>query len=146
MAAASWAHISMYWASVAMIAGVFCPKKLVATSVPNSTRLATITGGGTVIANVASNAAAAARAWLALSSARPAARRAEPAHVGHDGGKHRRRRGPHPGRAGELGDHRVVATGRRAQLRRQLVPGSRGDHHRLGSRARIYPTGIDFGR
>src|ERR1700730_16407178 len=132
MSAASWTNISMYWASVAMIAGVFCPKKLVATSVPNSTRLATITGGGTVIANVASNAAA--------------ARRAEPAHVGHDGGTHRRRRGPHPGRAGELGDHRVVATGRRAQLRRQLVPGSRGDHHRLGSRARIYPTGIDFGR
>ena len=73
MAAASWAHISMYWASVAMIAGVFCPKKLVAISVISNTRLATITGGGTVIANALSNAAAAARAWLALSSARPAA-------------------------------------------------------------------------
>ena len=48
MAAASWAHISMYWASVAAIAGVFCPKKLVATNVINNTRLAAITGGGTV--------------------------------------------------------------------------------------------------
>jgi hypothetical protein len=31
--------------------------------------LATITGGGTVIANAVSKAAAAARAWLAVSSA-----------------------------------------------------------------------------
>src|SRR5271165_6675967 len=73
MAAASWAHISMYWASVAAIAGVFCPKKLVAMSVISSTRLAAISGGATVIVNAVSNAAAAARAWLALSSARPAA-------------------------------------------------------------------------
>src|SRR6516162_8665712 len=65
MAATSWAHISMYRASVAMIAGVFCPKKFAA----NNTRLATISGGDTVIANAASKAAAAARAWLALSSA-----------------------------------------------------------------------------
>jgi hypothetical protein len=32
MAAASWAHISMYSISVIMIAGVFCPKKFVAIS------------------------------------------------------------------------------------------------------------------
>src|SRR6516165_7199013 len=69
MAATSWAHISMYRASVAMIAGVFCPKKFVATNAANNTRLATISGGDTVIANAASKAAAAARAWLALSSA-----------------------------------------------------------------------------
>ncbi|PQM44789.1 hypothetical protein C1Y40_05055 [Mycobacterium talmoniae] len=31
-----------------MIAGVFCPKKLVATSAANSARLASITGGGIV--------------------------------------------------------------------------------------------------
>jgi hypothetical protein len=44
----------MYWASVAMIAGVFWPKKLVAISAINRARLAAITGGGTVIANAAS--------------------------------------------------------------------------------------------
>jgi hypothetical protein len=59
----------MYWASVAAIAGVFCPKKFVAINVINNTRLAAITGGGTVIINAASKAAAAARAWLAASSA-----------------------------------------------------------------------------
>ena len=32
IATASWTHISMYWASVAMIAGVLMPRKLVATS------------------------------------------------------------------------------------------------------------------
>src|SRR5580693_295650 len=69
MAAASWAHISMYSASVAAIAALFCPKKLVAINVINNTRLAAITGGGTVIANAVSKAAAAARAWLAASSA-----------------------------------------------------------------------------
>src|ERR1700753_3833950 len=69
MAAASWAHISAYRASVIMIAGVFCPKKLVATKASSSARLAAITGGGTVIANAASYAATAARAWLAVSSA-----------------------------------------------------------------------------
>lgn len=37
-----------------MIAGVFCPKKLVAISIISSARLAAITGGGTVIANAAS--------------------------------------------------------------------------------------------
>ena len=52
--AASWAHISMYWASVAMIAGVFWPKKLVAINVINNTRLAAITGGGTVPINAVS--------------------------------------------------------------------------------------------
>src|SRR6185437_8095316 len=69
MAAASCAHISAYMASVIMIAGVFCPKKLVATRAANSARLAAIAGGGTVIANAASYAAAAARAWFAVSSA-----------------------------------------------------------------------------
>ncbi len=44
----------MYWASVATIAGVFCPKKFVAINVTNNTRLAAITGGGTVIANAVS--------------------------------------------------------------------------------------------
>jgi hypothetical protein len=44
----------MYCASVAAIAGVFCPKKFVATRVASKTRLAAMTGGGTVIANAAS--------------------------------------------------------------------------------------------
>lgn len=44
----------MYWASVAIIAGVFWPKKFVAINAINRVRLATITGGGTVIANAAS--------------------------------------------------------------------------------------------
>ena len=52
----------MYWASVAAIAGVFCPKKLVAINVISNTRLAAITGGGTVTVNAVSYAAAAARA------------------------------------------------------------------------------------
>src|SRR5882757_7027979 len=69
MAAASCAHISAYRASVIMIAGVFCPRKLVATKAASSARFAAITGGGTVIANAASYAATAARAWLAVSSA-----------------------------------------------------------------------------
>src|ERR1700743_827183 len=69
MAAASWAHISAYRASVIMIAGVFCQKKLVATKAASSARLAAIAGGGTVIANAASYAATAARAWFAVSSA-----------------------------------------------------------------------------
>ena len=51
---ASCAHISAYWISVAAIAGVFCPKKLVATSVASRLRLAAITGGGTVMANAVS--------------------------------------------------------------------------------------------
>jgi hypothetical protein len=37
-----------------MMAGVFCPKKLVAISVINKERLAAITGGGTVIVNAVS--------------------------------------------------------------------------------------------
>src|ERR1700684_2951943 len=69
MAAASWAHISIDWSAIAAIAGVFCPKKLVAISVINNTRLAAITGGGTVIANAVSKAAAANRAWTAVCSA-----------------------------------------------------------------------------
>ncbi|GFG83048.1 hypothetical protein MPRG_63240 (plasmid) [Mycobacterium paragordonae] len=69
MAIASWAHICAYWASVAAIAGVFCPKMFVTIRLINKLRLATITGGGTVCANAASNAAAAARAWSAACSA-----------------------------------------------------------------------------
>src|ERR1700677_4824582 len=69
MAAASWAHISAYRASFIMIAGVFCPRKLVATKAASSARFAAIAGGGTIIANAASYAATAARAWLAVSSA-----------------------------------------------------------------------------
>src|ERR1700677_1946529 len=69
MAAASWAHIAAYRASVAKIAGVFWPKKFVATRAASSARLAAITGGGTVIVNAASYAATAARAWLAVASA-----------------------------------------------------------------------------
>src|ERR1700761_2561835 len=59
----------MYWASVAAIAGLFWPKKFVATSAINRARLNAITPGGTVIANAASKAAAAARAWIAVFSA-----------------------------------------------------------------------------
>src|SRR5271167_1342114 len=70
MVPASWAHISMYWASVTAIAGVFWPRKLVAIRLANSTRLAAITGGGTVMANAVSKAAAATWAWLAVCSAR----------------------------------------------------------------------------
>jgi hypothetical protein len=54
---------------VAAIAGVFCPKMLVAISIINSARLAAITGGGTVAAKAASYAAAATLAWLPVSSA-----------------------------------------------------------------------------
>ncbi|KZS69076.1 hypothetical protein LAUMK35_02442 [Mycobacterium pseudokansasii] len=65
MAAASWAHISAYCASVAAIAGVFCPRMLVATRAASRTRLAATTGGGTVIAKAVSYAAAEAMAWVA---------------------------------------------------------------------------------
>ena len=44
----------MYPASVAAIAGLFCPKKFVAINVINKTRFAMITGGGTVISKAAS--------------------------------------------------------------------------------------------
>src|SRR5438309_8317072 len=66
MAVASWAHISAYWASVAAIAAVFWPKKLVAMRASNWVRLATITGGGTVMAKAWSKAAAAALACMAV--------------------------------------------------------------------------------
>src|ERR1700733_13092648 len=69
MAAASCAHIWPYCASVAAIAGPFCPSRCVATSDANCVRLAAITGGGTVIANAASYADAAAIAWFAVCSA-----------------------------------------------------------------------------
>src|ERR1700743_1416597 len=48
IAAAAWAHMSPYWASVAAIAGVFWPKVLVATSCISWARLTAIVGGGTV--------------------------------------------------------------------------------------------------
>ncbi len=54
MAAASCAHISAYDASVTAIAGVFCPKKLVATNKADWARLAATTTGGTVAANAVS--------------------------------------------------------------------------------------------
>jgi hypothetical protein len=54
MAAASWAHISPYCASVAAIAGLFWPKKFVAINAASWARLAAITGGGTVAANAVS--------------------------------------------------------------------------------------------
>ncbi len=50
MAAASWAHIAAYCASLARIAGVFWPRMLVATKAASCARLAAISGGGTVIA------------------------------------------------------------------------------------------------
>ncbi|VAZ85210.1 hypothetical protein LAUMK42_04043 [Mycobacterium persicum] len=54
MAAASWAHISPYSASVTAIAGVFWPKRLVAIRVISWMRFSVITGGGTVMANAVS--------------------------------------------------------------------------------------------
>jgi hypothetical protein len=54
MAAASWAHISPYCASLAAIAGVFCPKVLVAISAINWARFAATPGGGTVSVNAVS--------------------------------------------------------------------------------------------
>src|SRR5947209_12507956 len=69
MAAASWAHISEYCASVVAIAGVFCPKMFVAIRAISRLRLAATTGGGTVAAKAVSYAAAAALAWPAACSA-----------------------------------------------------------------------------
>ena len=54
IATASCAHIAAYCASVAAIAGVFCPKKFVATSAASRLRLTAIAGGGTVMAKAAS--------------------------------------------------------------------------------------------
>ncbi len=51
-----------------MIAGVFCPNRLVAINAMSWARLAAISGGGTVIANAASYAPAAAVAWVAACS------------------------------------------------------------------------------
>src|ERR1700733_14641925 len=69
MASASCAHIWAYWASVAAIAGVFCPKKLVAINDINRARLAATTAGGTVSACAVSKAPAASLAWPAAHSA-----------------------------------------------------------------------------
>src|ERR1700677_343638 len=54
IAAASWGHISAYWASMAAIAGVFCPTMFSATNTANNSRLTAISGGGTVAANAVS--------------------------------------------------------------------------------------------
>src|ERR1700685_1863122 len=48
MPSASWIHMSRYSASFWAIAPVFWPRKLLATSVVNSVRLAVITDGGTI--------------------------------------------------------------------------------------------------
>src|SRR5262249_32788712 len=69
IAAASCAHISMYWASVAAIAGEFCPMMLEDTRFASSVRLAATTAGGTVIPNAASKAVAAAFACMPVCSA-----------------------------------------------------------------------------
>lgn len=57
---------------MAAIAGVFCPKILVAISAANWARLAATTHGGTVIANAAEYAAAATLAWAPVCSAEAA--------------------------------------------------------------------------
>src|ERR1700685_2356158 len=57
IAPASRAHSSAYWASVAAIAGVFCPTMLVATNSANNSRLAAMIGGGTGGLNAASEGA-----------------------------------------------------------------------------------------
>ena len=66
-AVASWAQNSPYIASLAAIAGVFCPRMLVATSAASWARLAYTTGGGIVAENAASYAAAEAVAFAAAS-------------------------------------------------------------------------------
>ncbi|CAG6936925.1 hypothetical protein PICSAR164_04598 [Mycobacterium avium subsp. paratuberculosis] len=53
MAAASCAHMSPYWASLAAINPAFCPKMLPATRFASWVRLAATTAGGTVAANAA---------------------------------------------------------------------------------------------
>src|SRR6185312_16347635 len=72
IAAASCAHISPYSASVAAIAGTFWPRTFVAINAISCARLAATIGGGTVIANAASEAAAAAPAWVPVCSQRSA--------------------------------------------------------------------------
>src|ERR1700756_4356540 len=90
------------------MAGVFWPRMFVATSIINNARLAAMTGGGTVIANAAENAAAAALAWVPACSACAAvlisqdtcdaAGAAIDAHAGPGGGPATGRRGgPNPG-------------------------------------------------
>src|ERR1700677_4301870 len=54
IAAVSCAHISAYRASVVAIAEVFCPNRLVATSLVSRVRLTATSGGGTVDANASS--------------------------------------------------------------------------------------------
>ena len=54
---------------MAAIAAVFWPITLVATSIASCVRLVATTSGGTVIANAASKALAAAEAWAAVCSA-----------------------------------------------------------------------------
>ncbi|OBK42657.1 hypothetical protein A5657_07135 [Mycobacterium kubicae] len=54
--AESVAHISPYWASKAASAAVFWPSTLVDSSCARLTRLAAITGGGTIAASAVSKA------------------------------------------------------------------------------------------
>ncbi|BAN30280.1 hypothetical protein MAHJHV53_29410 [Mycobacterium avium subsp. hominissuis] len=54
MAAASWAHISPYCASVAAIAAAFCPSTLLAINAASWARLAATSAGGTVMAKAVS--------------------------------------------------------------------------------------------
>ncbi len=66
IASASCAQNAPYWASVAAIAAVFCPNRLLAISDANCARLAAISSGGTCAANAVSYAEAAAAAWPAV--------------------------------------------------------------------------------
>jgi len=54
IAVASCAHISPYIVSVVAMAGVFCPKMLVATNDVNTARFSVTSAGGTVAPNAAS--------------------------------------------------------------------------------------------
>src|SRR5271163_89705 len=69
MPSASWIHISKYSASFWAIAPVFWPRKLLATSVVNSARLAVISGGGTIDAYAVWYAPAAALACVPVWAA-----------------------------------------------------------------------------
>src|SRR5271156_1304439 len=73
MPSASWIHMSRYSASFWAIAPVFWPRKLLATRVVNSARLAVITGGGTIDAYAVWYAPAAALAWVPVWAASAAA-------------------------------------------------------------------------
>jgi len=74
----SWAHISSYMPSTAMIAGVSCPKRFALISETKLFRLDEIDCSGTVMARAASNAAgtswdcrAAVSEWVAAAVSHP---------------------------------------------------------------------------